>query len=205
MDNFQVPQQYSQSQLRLNSHTIIWKGVNSKEATKLKLNLVTWLCPILCDPMDYSPQAPLSMEFSRQEYWSGLPFPSPGDFLHPGIKPGSPALQADSLPSGLLGKQRSYKESPKRRQNLMLSTHQSSSNHALYSEGSLTVSQRGHFWQKPQSWLQWYQKSIVFYLSPVCNDGYIALSSMTLYSGSNSGNTHSAGLISSLILVNLIK
>ena len=41
-------------------------------------------------------QAPLSMGFSRQEYWSGLPFPSPGDHLHPGIKPGSPALQAES-------------------------------------------------------------------------------------------------------------
>ena len=44
-------------------------------------------------------QAPLSMEFSRQEYWSGLPFPSPGDLLDPGIEPGSPALQADALPS----------------------------------------------------------------------------------------------------------
>ena len=42
-------------------------------------------------------QAPLSMEFSRQEYWSGLPFPAPGDLPNPGIKPGSPALQADSL------------------------------------------------------------------------------------------------------------
>ena len=42
-------------------------------------------------------QAPLSMEFSRQEYWSGLPFPTPGDLPDPGIEPGSPALQADSL------------------------------------------------------------------------------------------------------------
>ena len=47
-------------------------------------------------------QAPLSMEFSRQEYWSGLPCPSPGDLPDPGIGPGSPALQADSLLSGLL-------------------------------------------------------------------------------------------------------
>jgi len=39
------------------------------------------------------------MEFSRQEYWSGLPFPSLGDFPDPGIKPRSPALQADALPS----------------------------------------------------------------------------------------------------------
>ena len=44
-------------------------------------------------------QAPQSMGFSRQEYWSGLPFPSPGDLPHPGIKPGSPASQADALPS----------------------------------------------------------------------------------------------------------
>ena len=44
-------------------------------------------------------QAPLSMEFSRQEYWSGLPFLSPGDLSNPGIEPRSPALQADSLPS----------------------------------------------------------------------------------------------------------
>ena len=46
-------------------------------------------------------QASQSMEFSRQEYWSRLPFLSPGDFLNPGIEPGSPALQADSLPTEL--------------------------------------------------------------------------------------------------------
>ena len=49
-------------------------------------------------------QAPLSMQFSRQEYWSGLPFPSPGDLPNPGVKPRSPALQADSLPSESPGK-----------------------------------------------------------------------------------------------------
>ena len=43
--------------------------------------------------------APVSMEFFRQEYGGGLPFPPPGDLLNPGIKPGSPTLQADSLPS----------------------------------------------------------------------------------------------------------
>ena len=47
--------------------------------------------------VDY--QAPPSMEFSSQEYWSGLPFPSPGDLPNPGIEPRSPALQADALPS----------------------------------------------------------------------------------------------------------
>ena len=48
-------------------------------------------------PWTVARQAPLSMEFSRQEYWSGLSFPSPGDLPKPGIKPGSPRLQADSL------------------------------------------------------------------------------------------------------------
>ena len=61
---------------------------------------------ILCDPMDCSPQALLSMKFSRQGYWSGLPFPSPGDLPNPGIKPRSAALQADSLPTELQGKTR---------------------------------------------------------------------------------------------------
>ena len=44
-------------------------------------------------------EAPPSMGFSRQEYWSGLPFPSPGDIPVPGIEPGSPGLWADDLPS----------------------------------------------------------------------------------------------------------
>ena len=50
-------------------------------------------------PWTVACQAPPSMGFSRQEYWNGLPFPSPGDLPDPGIKPESPALQADSLPS----------------------------------------------------------------------------------------------------------
>ena len=49
-------------------------------------------------------EAPLSTGFSRQEYWSGLPFPSPGDLPGPGIEPASPALQVDSLPSKPPGK-----------------------------------------------------------------------------------------------------
>ena len=61
-------------------------------------------CPTLSDPMDCSPQAPLSMRFSRQGYWSGSPFPSPGDLLNPGTEPGSSALRADSLPTELQGK-----------------------------------------------------------------------------------------------------
>ena len=58
--------------------------------------LVAQSCPILFDPMDCSP---LSMECSSQEYWSGLPFPSPWDLPNLGFEPRSPALQADSLPS----------------------------------------------------------------------------------------------------------
>ena len=55
-------------------------------------------------PWTVACHAPLSVEFSRQEYWSGLPFPSPGYFPNQGIEPGSPTLQADSLPSELPGK-----------------------------------------------------------------------------------------------------
>ena len=49
-------------------------------------------------------QAPLSMGFSRQEYWAGLPFPSSGDLLDPGMEPASPPLQADSLQLESAGK-----------------------------------------------------------------------------------------------------
>jgi len=55
-------------------------------------------------PWTVARQAPLSKEFPRQEYWSGLPFPSRGDLPDPGIKPRSPALLANSLPSELPGK-----------------------------------------------------------------------------------------------------
>ena len=61
-------------------------------------------CSQLCDPVDCSPQTPLDLGFPRQEYRSGLPFPFPGDLPNPANKPGSPALQADSLPTELQGK-----------------------------------------------------------------------------------------------------
>ena len=51
---------------------------------------------LFATPLAVAYQAPLSMEFSRQEYWSGLPFPSPGDLPDPGIEPGFPTLQADA-------------------------------------------------------------------------------------------------------------
>ena len=60
---------------------------------------------LFATPWTVACEAPLSMEFSRQEYWNGLPFTFPGDLPDPGIEPGSPSLQADSLPS-------SHQESP---------------------------------------------------------------------------------------------
>ena len=66
--------------------------------------LVTKSCPTLVTPCSVACQAPLSTGFSRQEYWSGLPFPSQGDPPDLGIEPGSSALQADSLPTELRGK-----------------------------------------------------------------------------------------------------
>ena len=58
----------------------------------------------LCDPWTVAHQPPPSMGFSRQEYWRGLPFPSPGDLPNPGIEPRSPALRADALTSEPPGK-----------------------------------------------------------------------------------------------------
>ena len=70
--------------------------------------LIAQSYPTLCEPVDYSHQASLSVGLSRQQYWSGLPFPPPGDLPDPGIEPGSPTLQADSLPSEPAGKQYTY-------------------------------------------------------------------------------------------------
>ena len=61
-------------------------------------------CPTLCYPMDYSLPGSSVHGILQQEYWSGLPFPSPGDLPNPGIEPRSPTLQADALPSMPPGK-----------------------------------------------------------------------------------------------------
>ena len=66
-----------------------------KSLSCVRLFVTPWTVPC---------QAPPSVGFFREEYWSGLPFPSPGDLPHPGIEPWSPALQADSLPSEPPGK-----------------------------------------------------------------------------------------------------
>ena len=71
-------------------------------------------CPTPCDPWTVAHQASPSMGFSRQEYWSGLPFPSPGDLPDPGIEPGFPTLEPDSLTSEPPGKQQTFKISAKK-------------------------------------------------------------------------------------------
>ena len=77
-----------------------------KAMTNIKWSEVKSLIRVrlLVTPWATAYQAPLSMGFSRQEYWSGLPFPSPGHLPNPGIEPGSPALQTDALPSEPPGK-----------------------------------------------------------------------------------------------------
>ena len=70
-----------------------WATVYMKSLSRVRLFVTLWTI---------ANQSSLSMGFSRQEYWSGLPFPSPGDLPDPGIEPRSPALQADALLSELL-------------------------------------------------------------------------------------------------------
>ena len=85
---------------------VTWQGGRGVE---LRWNLVC-VCELLshvglfATPQTVARQAPLSMDFSRQEYWSGLPFSSPGDLSDPGTEPMSPALQEDYLPSEPPGK-----------------------------------------------------------------------------------------------------
>ena len=68
--------------------------------------LVAQSCPTFCNPMDCSSPCSSVYGFSRQGYWNGLPFPSPENLPNTGIKPKSPALQADSLPFKLQGSER---------------------------------------------------------------------------------------------------
>ena len=80
------------NQILISKKSELWKS----HISFIFLVLVAQSCPTLHNPWTVARQAPVSMEFPRQEYWSGLPFPSPEDLPHPGIKPSSPALQADS-------------------------------------------------------------------------------------------------------------
>ena len=65
--------------------------------------LVTKLCPAVCDPMDCSSTGPSDLRFPRQEYWSELPFPSPGDLPNPGTELASSVWQKDSSPLSCVG------------------------------------------------------------------------------------------------------
>ena len=88
-------------------HTETSHGLSSLpqvDLISLKIQIELELCLTLCDLVDYSPQALLSMEFSRQEYRSGLPFLTPGNLPDPGIEHRSAALLAGSLPSEPPGK-----------------------------------------------------------------------------------------------------
>ena len=78
-------------------HSLL-RSIQSKMNKRKKWSEVAQLCLTLCDPMDCSLPGCSVHGFSRQEYWSGLPFPSPGNLLNPEIEPASPALQADALP-----------------------------------------------------------------------------------------------------------
>ena len=81
-----------------------WRGgVRLKREKMWKWKLLN-LVQLFVTSWTIAHHAPLSMEFSRQEYWSGLLFPSPGDLSDPGIEPGSPSFQADSLPTERPGK-----------------------------------------------------------------------------------------------------
>ena len=77
----------------------------TKKTAKVKVKVKSLShVQLFVTPWTVAYQAPLSMGFSRQEYWSGLPFPSPGDLPDPGIEPGFPALEADVLTSEPPGK-----------------------------------------------------------------------------------------------------
>ena len=83
-------------------------GVKSSAAQRHPVESESVSCSVVSDsvaPWTVAHQATLSMEFSRQEYWSGLPYPSPRDLPDPGVEPGSPTLQADFLQSEPPGKQ----------------------------------------------------------------------------------------------------
>ena len=99
-----IAEDFGRKHVMLHCASHQWQGLAGLIARRLSLlfsRSVTSVVSTLCDPWTAAHQAPLSMGFPRQEYWSGLPFPSPGDLPDPGIKPGSPALQAVDLPTEL--------------------------------------------------------------------------------------------------------
>ena len=124
----QVPKLYPLKNRELKPHKEISEGVSHSivSNSSIQLCLTLWPHELLAQ------QAPLSMGFPRQEYWRGLPLPPPGKLLDQGIKPRSPALQADSLPSEPPGKPNNgWLESCKL--GLVLQTKSSSQNKSMLS------------------------------------------------------------------------
>ena len=120
--------------------------------------MYTQSCLTLCDPWTIACQTPLSVGFLRQEYWSRLPFPPPGDLPNPEIEPKSPALQADSL---LLIQQRSpnigdfrFKDLSKRRENQCLSFGACLGMELVISRLSRNLGSKTQ-WSKEASWTKW--------------------------------------------------
>ena len=89
----------------LQERTLEWVAISFSNVWKWKVKVKSLSrVQLFATPGTAAYQAPLSLGFSRQEYWCGLPFPSPGDLPDPGIEPGSPTLEADALTSEPPGK-----------------------------------------------------------------------------------------------------
>ena len=140
----------SQNTTRVNQvimATFLWSYRMWQERKKGKSLSRVWL---FVTPWAVDYQAPLSMEFSRQEYWSGLPFPSPGDLPDPGIEPGSPTLQADTLLSEPPGKPR------------MCQRHTLLSSLQAFIMLTVTTTQGNRFFSLFHKWRNWSRE--VYYL-----------------------------------------
>ena len=139
------------------SHRTVW--------TSWKMRMTGWICVALCKqsevkllsrvwlfatPWTIACQAP-SMRFSRQEYWSGLPFPSPEDLPNPGIEPGFPALQVDALLSEPPGKPFCKQKGTKKKQQMELLPTFRTFPSCILSHWNLTGIPETHF-SIPSSW-----------------------------------------------------
>ena len=98
MSTVYLPIMFALSSVSFITSSFFWVQVFYLLKVKVKVKSLSRV-RLFATPWTVAYQAPPPVGFSRQEYWSGLPFPSPGDLPNPGIKPGSPALQADALPS----------------------------------------------------------------------------------------------------------
>ena len=110
----------------INSRILAWRIPWTEEPDELQFSSAQFSRSVVSDssvtPWAVAHQAPLSMVFSRQEYWSGLPFPSPGDLPDPGIKPTSPALAGRFFTTEPAGKPLSQNATQQLRELLMYAT-----------------------------------------------------------------------------------